>query len=202
MKTVDTSFRWVLLLVLTASLVSGCRIWDPKTWRIRPRPAQVERWKYETATPYAALGSRVQPADRIIAVSGMGYDSSVAFVTADGRRVIAESAPVGGGQSVRPVGENSWAGPDSQGRQERSAESWARSNDWQTESAAPGVAAAPDAFSNLLVGIPVPGKAGFVNLPDPYSGLPQIDVRGIASGTPVEVPNPLQPGERVRFRVP
>jgi len=48
---------------------------------------------------------------------------------------------------------------------------------------------------------PVPGRVGYVKLSD-HPNLPEIDVRGIAPGTPVEVPNPATSGETIQFRVP
>lgn len=56
-------------------------------------------------------------------------------------------------------------------------------------------------FSHLPFAVPVPGKAGYVTLPG-HQGLPEIDVRGMAPGTPVEIPNPAQPGKTIQFRVP
>lgn len=157
------------------------------------------------ATPYAAL--QPQPGDRLIAVSGMGYESSVAFFTADGRRVVSESAPA----EDRGWGDVAQDGPlaslDRQGREERFGQSFAEKRLPAGTEAGAGdrgssPVAPPDPFAGLPSAIPVPGKQGFVTLPDPYADLPQIDVRGIASGTPVEVPNPLIPGQKVRFRVP
>jgi hypothetical protein len=58
-----------------------------------------------------------------------------------------------------------------------------------------------DQFSHLPFAVPVPGKAGYVKLPG-HAGLPEIDVRGMAPGTPVEIPNPAQPGKTIQFRVP
>lgn len=54
----------------------------------------------------------------------------------------------------------------------------------------------------LPFGEPVPGKPGFVTLTGNHRNLPLIDVRGIASGTPVEIPDPDKPGGSIRFRVP
>jgi hypothetical protein len=48
---------------------------------------------------------------------------------------------------------------------------------------------------------PVPGRSGYVKLSD-HPNLPEIDVRGIAPGTPVEVPDPGQSGNTIQFRVP
>jgi hypothetical protein len=48
---------------------------------------------------------------------------------------------------------------------------------------------------------PLAGKTGYVRLPS-RPELPEIDVRGIAPGTPVEVPDPAQPGQTIQFRVP
>lgn len=59
-----------------------------------------------------------------------------------------------------------------------------------------------DEFNHLPFAIPVPGKAGYVTLPGPGAGLPQIDVRGIAPGTPVEIPDPKKSGSTIQFRVP
>lgn len=57
-------------------------------------------------------------------------------------------------------------------------------------------------FDHLPFGVPVPGKSGYVTLSGKYSGLPEIDVRGIAPGTPVEIPDPGAPGATIQFRVP
>lgn len=57
-------------------------------------------------------------------------------------------------------------------------------------------------FDHLPFGQPVPGKAGYVTLSGEHSSLPEIDVRGIAPGTPVEIPNPNVPGASIQFRVP
>ncbi|MEM7013263.1 MAG: hypothetical protein AAF585_17465 [Verrucomicrobiota bacterium] len=53
-------------------------------------------------------------------------------------------------------------------------------------------------FSHLPFATPVPGKAGYVTMPN----TPEIDVRGIAPGTPVEIPDPRNPGKTIQFRVP
>jgi hypothetical protein len=45
----------------------------------------------------------------------------------------------------------------------------------------------------------VPGKVGFVTV-STYSG--EIDVRGIAPGTPVEIPDPSDASKTIQFRVP
>ena len=62
--------------------------------------------------------------------------------------------------------------------------------------------AAADTYDNLPFAVPVPGKAGYVNLPAPHTGLPEIDVRGIEPGTPVEIPDPNNAGATIQFRVP
>ncbi len=65
-------------------------------------------------------------------------------------------------------------------------------------------ASQPKTFSpsDLPFADPIPGKEGYVTLPkgNPYRG--EIDVRGMSSGTPVEIPDPNKPGETVQFRVP
>lgn len=50
--------------------------------------------------------------------------------------------------------------------------------------------------------VPMPGKTGYVRLTGKHSGFPEIDVRGIASGTLVEIPDPDTPGAAIQFRVP
>jgi len=55
--------------------------------------------------------------------------------------------------------------------------------------------------SSLPYARPLAGKTGYVQLPS-RPELPEIDVRGIAPGTPVEVPDPTQPGQTIQFRVP
>jgi hypothetical protein len=46
---------------------------------------------------------------------------------------------------------------------------------------------------------PVPGRDGYVTL----DGYPApIDVRGIAPGTAVEIPDPDNPNSTIQFRVP
>jgi len=57
----------------------------------------------------------------------------------------------------------------------------------------------PDEFANLPFAKPVPGKVGFVTL-STYSA--EIDVRGIAPGTPVEIPDPRDASKTIQFRVP
>lgn len=57
-------------------------------------------------------------------------------------------------------------------------------------------------FDHLPFAIPAPGKPGYVTLPGKHSNLPQIDVRGLASGTPVEIPDPDTPRGKIQFRVP
>lgn len=57
-------------------------------------------------------------------------------------------------------------------------------------------------FDHLPFAMPVPGKAGYVTLSGKHSSLPEIDVRGIASGTPVEISDPEVPGATIQFRVP
>ncbi len=54
-------------------------------------------------------------------------------------------------------------------------------------------------FANLPFAKPVPGKVGFVTV-STYSG--EIDVRGIAPGTPVEIPDPSDGTKTIQFRVP
>tara|TARA_R110002096_G_scaffold16106_34_gene55260 strand:- start:20108 stop:20827 length:720 start_codon:yes stop_codon:yes gene_type:complete len=56
--------------------------------------------------------------------------------------------------------------------------------------------------TNLPFAVPIPGKDGYVTLPRGNSYRGEIDVRGIGSGTPVEIPDPNSPGETVQFRVP
>jgi len=56
-------------------------------------------------------------------------------------------------------------------------------------------------FDNLPYASPVPGRSGFVTLKS-HPNLPEIDVTGIAPGTPVEIPNPSKPGDTIQFRVP
>jgi hypothetical protein len=60
----------------------------------------------------------------------------------------------------------------------------------------------PNSLKSYPFGKPVPGKSGFVTLPSPHDGLGEIDVRGIAPGTPVEIPDPGKPGKKIYFRVP
>ncbi len=62
--------------------------------------------------------------------------------------------------------------------------------------------ASTNPFSHLPLAVPVPGKAGYVTLPPPYTNSPEIDVRGIAPGTPVEIPDGSSPGDTIQFRVP
>lgn len=57
-------------------------------------------------------------------------------------------------------------------------------------------------YDHLPVATPVPGRAGFVTLPGNHAGLPEIDVRGIDSGTAAEIPDPTIPGSTIQFRVP
>lgn len=70
---------------------------------------------------------------------------------------------------------------------------------------APGkqTAATPpeDPLAKLPYGVPVKGKKGFVRL-EAHPNLPEIDVRGIAPGTPVEFPDPRDPSQIIQFRVP
>jgi hypothetical protein len=47
----------------------------------------------------------------------------------------------------------------------------------------------------------VPGREGFVKLPG-RDHLPDMDVRGIPSGTRLDVPDPERPGASIGFRVP
>ena len=63
-------------------------------------------------------------------------------------------------------------------------------------------ASPPSNLKSYPFGKPVPGKGGFVTLPSPHDGLGEIDVRGIAPGTPVEIPDPTKPGKKIYFRVP
>lgn len=55
-----------------------------------------------------------------------------------------------------------------------------------------------ETFGHLPYAVAVPGKPGFVTVPG-HGGLGEIDVVGIASGTPVEVPSGAG---TVQFRVP
>lgn len=48
---------------------------------------------------------------------------------------------------------------------------------------------------------PVPGRSGYVKLPG-REHFPDVDVRGIAPGTSIDVPDPEQPGGSIGFRVP
>jgi hypothetical protein len=54
-------------------------------------------------------------------------------------------------------------------------------------------------FANLPYAKPVPGKVGFVTVSS-YKG--DIDVRGIAPGTPVVIPDPGDSSKTIQFRVP
>ncbi|MEO0448189.1 MAG: hypothetical protein AAF191_19145, partial [Verrucomicrobiota bacterium] len=65
----------------------------------------------------------------------------------------------------------------------------------------PAPPVAPNPYDELPIGVPVPGKKGFVILEE-HPDLPEIDVRGIAPGTPVEFPDPRNPSETIQFRVP
>lgn len=66
-----------------------------------------------------------------------------------------------------------------------------------------GAASKPPAdVTKYPLGIPVPGKVGFVTLPAPYAGLGEVDVRDIPPGTPVEIDDPRTPGKKIYFRVP
>jgi len=58
-----------------------------------------------------------------------------------------------------------------------------------------------DPYVDLSYGKPVEGKKGFVVLEE-HPNLPEIDVRGIAPGTPVEFPDPRDPDQMIQFRVP
>jgi hypothetical protein len=49
--------------------------------------------------------------------------------------------------------------------------------------------------------VAVPGKSGYVSLPG-RNDLPEIDVRGIPPGTPVEIQDPERTGETIQFKVP
>ncbi len=60
----------------------------------------------------------------------------------------------------------------------------------------------PSNIKSYPFGKPVPGKGGFVTLPSPHDGLGEVDVRGIAPGTAVEIPDPTKPGKKIYFRVP
>lgn len=57
-------------------------------------------------------------------------------------------------------------------------------------------------FDHLPVAEQVPGKKGYVMLSGKHSGFPEIDVRGIAPGTLVEIPDPDGAGKGIQFRVP
>ncbi len=57
-------------------------------------------------------------------------------------------------------------------------------------------------FDSLPYAKPVPGRKGFVTLGGANSNLPEIDVTGIPPGTPVEIPDPNNPGKTIQFRVP
>ena len=59
----------------------------------------------------------------------------------------------------------------------------------------------PDPLASLAYGKPVKGKKGFVTLEE-HPNLPEIDVRGIAPGTPVEFPDPRDANKIIQFRVP
>jgi len=203
LKTIAHCFRWLVLCGLAVSLLGGCKIWDPSTWG--KRRSEERQARFEAATPYAAQRPERRPPRRVIAVSGMEYQSSLGMEEGDGSApggtIVAEVEPVPG--TASPT-EDPMGTLDDAVRRER----FGRSVDGQrwSEGAGEGAPEAaetePDPFADLPYGIPVSGKEGFVNLPGKYSGLPQVDVRGIAPGTPVEVPNPTKPGEKIRFRVP
>lgn len=55
-------------------------------------------------------------------------------------------------------------------------------------------------LNNLPFAVAVPGRSGYVTLPN--RDLPDIDVRGIPPGTPVEVQDPERTGETIQFKVP
>ena len=66
----------------------------------------------------------------------------------------------------------------------------------------PEPAASAPQFSGLPYASPVPGKPGFVSLSIDSGLIPEIDVRGIAPGTPVEIPHPTKAGQTIKFKVP
>lgn len=55
---------------------------------------------------------------------------------------------------------------------------------------------------DLPVAEPVAGKKGYAKLSGEYAGFPEIDVRGLAAGTLVEIADPDTAGKMIRFRVP
>ena len=55
---------------------------------------------------------------------------------------------------------------------------------------------------DLPIAEPVAGKQGYARLSGKFSGFPDIDVRGLASGTLVEIADPDTAGKKIRFRVP
>jgi len=60
---------------------------------------------------------------------------------------------------------------------------------------------APLGPGELPLALPSPGRTGFAHLAA-HPNLPEIDVRGILPGTPVEIPDPAEPGKTIQFRVP
>lgn len=78
-----------------------------------------------------------------------------------------------------------------------------KKNDTETSKKGGGSKSSPPpSLKSYPFGKPVPGKSGFVTLSSPHDGLGEIDVRGIAPGTPVEIPDPTKPGKKIYFRVP
>jgi hypothetical protein len=84
--------------------------------------------------------------------------------------------------------------PASTGRANRASSSSSRSH--RATPPSPVAASVEPPFAS-----PVPGRTGFVKLPG-RDDFPDVDVRGIASGTAVEVPDPGKPGGSIGFRVP
>jgi hypothetical protein len=114
--------------------------------------------------------------------------------------------------ALQEVREN-WRRPASTSRQpsaadrlasatsSRGGQSTARDQQPRSEESHSNSGSAAVDTSRLPYAQPVPGKTGYVKLSD-HPNLPDIDVRGIAPGTPVEVPDPARSGQTIQFRVP
>lgn len=167
--------------------------------QVEPLPREHERWLSLRVPPPVPAASTPRPSrepsteDGFFAPSSGGGEPSVAF---------REPAREAQKQAITPPPQPPPAPPATKTAKKESAPKPPPSKSSSAPKEGPGSSKASSEFDHLPYGVPVPGKAGYVTLGGAHSGLPEIDVRGIAPGTPVEIPDPGAPGATIQFRVP
>ncbi|MEO0444812.1 MAG: hypothetical protein AAF191_01915 [Verrucomicrobiota bacterium] len=186
----------IFLAVLLSLGLAGCFGWKS----YRGLSSDEARRLYEQSSPYPTMDAP----EETYPVSGFGYEVSTETSILQGntplsqRGPIAESAPVS-----RNFSEELFLDREARMSQVTSVDD---AIDSMMEGNAPRSEPAPEeevarVLDALPFAKPVSGKAGFVTIPG-QPNLPEIDVRGIPSGTPVEISDPFLAGATIQFKVP